>query len=197
MTTTSPRTSSRDQRPIGRNAVIRLYRGQTNYDFINRWKTWFAISGTIIAIGLVALGVRGLNFSIDFKGGVVWQVPTTASVSEVRAELGKINPLLSQAQITQLTNRATGKTSVEVQAPGDITGKTTEINAVTDELARLANVPTDQVSLNAIGPSWGSDITNKALEAVIVFLVLISISIALYFETKWPLRLWWPLCTTC
>ena len=55
---------------------------------------------------------------------------------------------------------------------------------MTDELARIANVPTDQVSLNAIGPSWGSDITNKAIEAVVVFLVLISISIAIYFETK-------------
>ena len=55
---------------------------------------------------------------------------------------------------------------------------------MTDELARVANVPVDQVSLNAIGPSWGSDITSKAIEAVVVFLVLISISIAIYFETK-------------
>jgi preprotein translocase subunit SecF len=171
---------------VSGNPILRLYRGQTNFDFINRWRYWFAISGTIIAIGMVALGVRGLNFSIDFKGGVVWQVPTSASVADVRAELGKIDPLLTQSQITQLTNHATGKQSIEVQAPGDITGKTTEINAVTDALARTAQPPvsTDQVSLNAIGPSWGSDITNKAIEAVVVFLVLISISIAIYFETK-------------
>jgi preprotein translocase subunit SecF len=184
MTTTAPRAPSRDQRPLGRNAIIRLYRGQTHFDFINRWRYWFAISGAIIALGMVALGVRGLNFSIDFKGGVVWQVPTTASVSEVRTDLGTVSPLLSQATITQLTNRATGETSIQVQAPGNITGKTTEINAVTDELAKIAGVPTDQVSLNAIGPSWGGDITNKAIEAVVVFLVLISISIAIYFETK-------------
>ncbi len=184
MTAPTPRASSRDQRPIGRNAVLRLYRGQTHYDFINRWRYWFAISGTIIIIGLVALGVKGLNFSIDFKGGVVWEVPTTATVAEIRADLGKIDPLLGQAEITQLTNRATGQTSIQVQAAGDITGHTTEINAVTDELAKIANVPTDEVSLNAIGPSWGSDITSKAIEAVVVFLVLISISIAIYFETK-------------
>ncbi len=184
MTAPTPRTSSRDQRPVGRNAVLRLYRGQTHYDFINRWRYWFAISGTIIIIGLVALGVKGLNFSIDFKGGVVWEVPTTATVAEVRADLAKIDPVLGQAQITQLTNRATGQKSIQVQAAGDVTGKTTEINAVTDELAKIANVPTDEVSLNAIGPSWGSDITSKAIEAVVVFLVLISISIAIYFETK-------------
>ncbi len=187
MTATTPRATRRDERPRSNNPIIRLYRGQTQFDFINRWKIWFAVSGAIIVIGMVALGVRGLNFSIDFKGGVVWQVPTTASVSDVRAELGKIDPLLSQSQITQLTNHATGQTSIEVQAPGDITGKTTEINAVTDQLARTAKpqpVTTDQVSLNAIGPSWGSDITSKAIEAVVVFLVLISISIAIYFETK-------------
>lgn len=152
MTAPTPRASSRDQRPIGRNAVLRLYRGQTHYDFINRWRYWFAISGTIIIIGLVALGVKGLNFSIDFKGGVVWEVPTTATVAEIRADLGKIDPLLGQAEITQLTNRATGQTSIQVQAAGDITGHTTEINAVTDELAKIANVPTDEVYLNAIGP---------------------------------------------
>jgi preprotein translocase subunit SecF len=187
MTATSPRASRRDQQPVSSNPILRLYRGQTQFDFINRWRYWFAISGTIIVIGMVALGVRGLNFSIDFKGGVVWQVPTTQTVAEVRAELGKIDPILSQSQITQLTNHATGEKSIEVQAPGDITGKTTEINAVTDQLARTAKpepIPTDQVSLNAIGPSWGSDITNKAIEAVVVFLVLISISIAIYFETK-------------
>jgi preprotein translocase subunit SecF len=186
MTTTSPRSTRRDQRPVSSNPILRLYRGQTQFDFINRWRYWFAISGTIIVIGMVALGVRGLNFSIDFKGGVVWEVPTSQSVADVRAQLGKVDPVLSQSQITQLTNHATGQKSIEVQAPGDITGKTTEINAVTDQLARTAKPPvtTDQVSLNAIGPSWGSDITNKAIEAVVVFLVLISISIAIYFETK-------------
>ena len=184
MTTTARRAPNRDQPPRSNSAILRLYRGQTQFDFINRWKIWFAISGAIIVIGMVALGVRGLNFSIDFKGGVVWEVPTTATVAEVRTELGKIDPLLAQSEITQLTNHVNGKTSIEVQAPGDVTGKTVEINAVTAELARIADVPTDEVSLNAIGPSWGSDITNKAIEAVVVFLVLISVSIAIYFETK-------------
>jgi preprotein translocase subunit SecF len=185
MTTTASRTQSRDERPLGRNGVMRLYRGQTNFDFINRWRYWFALSGTIIAIGLVALGVRGLNFSIDFKGGVVWQVPTNASVADVKADLATVEPqLISQATLTQLVNRSTGQKSIEVQAPGDITGKTAEIDAVTDELAKIAGVSNNEVSLTAVGPSWGSDVTNKAIEAVVVFLVLISISIAVYFETK-------------
>ncbi len=168
----------------GGNAWSRLYRGQTHYDFINRWRYWFALSGTIIAVGLVALGVRGLNFSIDFKGGTVWEVPTTASVKTVTADLGKISSTLSQATITQLTNRQTGKTNISVQAPATLTSNSALVQQVTKEMAAIGHVPQDEVTLNAIGPSWGSDITGKAVEAVIVFLVLISACIAIYFESK-------------
>jgi preprotein translocase subunit SecF len=172
------------ERDIGANAWARLYRGQTHYDFINRWRYWFALSGTIIAVGLVALGVRGLNFSIDFKGGTVWEVPTTASVKTVTADLGQISSTLSQSTVTQLTNRQTGKTNIEVQAPATLTSNSALVQRVTKELAAIGHVPQDQVTLNAIGPSWGSDITSKAVEAVIVFLVLISACIAVYFESK-------------
>ncbi|MGH9107760.1 MAG: protein translocase subunit SecF [Acidimicrobiales bacterium] len=181
MTLTRPSTRHDGPR-VG--PVRRLYRGQTNFDFINRWKYWFALSGTIIAIGLAALGVRGLNFSIDFKGGTVWQVPTTASVATVRGDLANVSPLLGGATITQLTNRQTGKVNIEVQAPAKFTAQSKLVNDVTTELAKIAHVPPANVTLNAIGPSWGSSITNKAIEAVIVFLVLISIAIAIYFETK-------------
>jgi preprotein translocase subunit SecF len=169
---------------VGHNAWARLYRGQTHYDFINRWRYWFALSGTIIAVGLVALGARGLNFSIDFKGGTVWEVPAAASVKTVAADLGKISSTLSQATITQLTNRQTGKTNIEVQAPATLTSNSALVQQVTKELAAIGHVSQDQVNLSAIGPSWGSDITGKAVEAVIVFLVLISGCIAIYFESK-------------
>jgi preprotein translocase subunit SecF len=177
-------------RPAGRRggglrgAARRLYRGETNFDFINRWRWWFALSGTVIAIGMVALGVRGLNFSIDFRGGTVWQVPTTASVGTVRGDLAKVSPLLGGATITQLTSRQTGKVNIQVEAPAKLTGQPKLVSEVTSELAKIAHVPTADVSLNAIGPSWGSDITHKAIEAVIVFIVLLFIAISVYFETK-------------
>jgi preprotein translocase subunit SecF len=80
-TTTTHTTGGSLDRPIGRGPFARLYRGQTHYDFINRWRYWFAMSGTVIALGIIALAVSGLNFSIDFRGGTVWEVPTTASVA--------------------------------------------------------------------------------------------------------------------
>lgn len=170
-------------KPAG-SSLGRLYRGETNFDFINRWKYWFALSGTVIAIGLVALGVRGLNFSIDFKGGTEWQVPTTASVATVRSDLASVSPALNKATVIQLTSRTTGKKNIQVELPSSVTSNTHLENEVTTTLAKVAKVPVDQVTFNAVGPSWGSTITNKAIEAVIVFVVLIFLAIAVYFETK-------------
>ena len=172
------------------HAARRLYRGQTQFDFINRWKIWFAASGTVILIGLIALAIGGLNFSIDFRGGTVWEVPTahalpgTATVSAVRADMGKISPLLSQATIVQLKNRLTGKVNIEVSASASVTSKANVVNEVTTELAHIARVPSDQVQQQLVGPSWGSAISTKAIEAVVVFLILIAIAITIYFEAK-------------
>ena len=166
------------------NAFRRLFRGETSFDFAGRWRRWFAISGTIILIGLISLGFRGLNFSIDFKGGTVWQVPTTASVATARAAVDAAVPGFGQSTIQQLTDTLTGRRTIEVKAAAKITGDPQTVAKVTKALADMAQVSSNEVQLNQIGPSWGSDITNKAIEAVIIFLVVVTIYIWLRFEGK-------------
>ncbi len=166
------------------NAFQRLYRGETSFDFAGRWKIWFAISGLIIVVGLASLATRGLNFSIDFRGGTVWEVPSEASVSHVRDVIGAVSPSLRQADIQVLANRQTGARTIKVEAAAKETANATEVAKVTDALAKMAGVPANDVTLSDVGPSWGSDITHKAIEAVIVFLVVVSIYIWLRFEGK-------------
>ncbi len=171
----------------GPNAFVRLFRGETSFDFAGRWRRWFAISGVVIVVGLISLGTRGLNFSIDFRGGTVWEVPSNASVSEVRSVVGNAVPGFGQSTIQILTNNLTGKRTVKVEAAAKVTGDSSQVTAVTDALAKMAHVPTSEVQINDIGPSWGSTITNKAIEAVIIFLVVVSIYIWLRFEAKMAL----------
>ena len=166
------------------NAFVRLFRGETSFDFAGRWRRWFAISGVIILVGLISLATRGLNFSIDFKGGTVWEVPTTASVSEARAAVGAAVPGFGQSTIQVLTNTQTHQRTIQVEAAAKVTGNAAEVNKVTNALANMAHVDPNEVQLNDIGPSWGSDISTKAVEAVIVFLVAVSIYIWLRFEGK-------------
>jgi preprotein translocase subunit SecF len=169
------------------NVFQRLFRGETSFDFAGRWRRWFAISGIVILAGVVSLGFRGLNFSIEFKGGTQWTVPTTASVATARNVVGNVSAGLRQATIEQLVNRQTNKKEIQVSAPAKTTSNNAEVTAVSAALAKMAGVPASQVTLNAIGPSWGSDITNKAVRAVIIFLIACSIYIWLRFEGKMAL----------
>ena len=165
-------------------AFRRLFRGETSFDFAGRWRRWFVISGTVIIIGLASLGIRGLNFSIDFKGGTIWTVSSNASVATVRAAVGAAVPGFGQSTVQVLTNSLTHKRTVQVEAAAKVTGNQSEVAAVTDALAKVAHVSPNQVSLSDVGPSWGSVITDKAIEAVIVFLIVVSIYIWLRFEGK-------------
>ena len=65
----------------------RLYRGEVSFDFVGRRKLWYTISGLILVISIAALVFRGLDYSVEFKGGSVYQFPaagvTSAQVSSV------------------------------------------------------------------------------------------------------------------
>jgi len=166
------------------NAFRRLFRGETSFDFAGRWRRWFAISGIVIVVGMVSVGTRGLNFSIDFKGGTVWQVASTASVSDARAVVNHAVPGFGQATIVVLTNSQTHQRTIQVSAPATKTTDLSQVQAVQAALAKMANVPVNSVSLNDVGPSWGSNITGKAIRAVIIFLIAVTIYIWLRFEGK-------------
>src|ERR1700681_60976 len=69
--------SFEDRAPAAKrpNVFVRIYRGETSFDFVGHRRWWYAISGIIIVAGLASFGVRGFNWGIDFKGGTSWEVP--------------------------------------------------------------------------------------------------------------------------
>ena len=159
----------------GGGLAHRLYHGETSFDFIGRARLWFIISGVVIAIGLLSLFTRGLNFGIDFRGGTAWDVPTTSvSVAEARDALRPLG--LGDAKIQLL-----GGNTLRVQADPE---EGEETDRVTDELAELADIPRTQVSVNAVGPSWGKAVTQKAQRALILFFIVIAVYISFRFEWK-------------
>ncbi len=166
------------------NAFMRLFRGETSFDFVGRWKQWFAISAIVILVGLISISTRGLNFSIDFRGGTVWEVPSNASVAHVRSVVGAAVPGFNQSTIEILMNTETHQRTVKVEAAAKFTGDTTQVQKVTEALAKMAGVSPNDVQLNDIGPSWGANITDKAIKAVIVFLIVVSGYIWMRFEGK-------------
>jgi preprotein translocase subunit SecF len=189
MTTTEPtqsQTSTTTAAPVApapkkHGPLGRLYRGQTRIDFIGRTKIWFGISAVCLFIGLVSLFTRGLNLGIDFEGGAVFEVATpTLSVSQARDALGPLG--LNDPTVQELTG-ASGRrirVSTETLAPDKAT-------QVEQALAKAANVSPNDVNRDEVGPSWGKEISDKAVRALIIFLIVITLYITVRFEWKMAL----------
>jgi preprotein translocase subunit SecF len=168
------------------NVFVRLYRGETAFDFVGRRRWWYTISLVVILAGLVSLGVRGLNLGIDFKGGTSWEVPANGvSITKATDAVKSAGVTPSSVQIVGVGSNA------HIQVQADLKKLTTvERNAdearVAQALARVTRTPVSQAEQNIsdVGPTWGSDITHKAIIAVIVFFVVVVLYISLRFEWK-------------
>ncbi|MDH3678999.1 MAG: protein translocase subunit SecF [Acidimicrobiia bacterium] len=157
--------------------VRTLYRGETNIDFRPLWKRSVAISGALVVVSLLLLLVRGLNLSIDFEGGGVWEVPVaeTVTVADGRAAAGIDN---ARVQLVEDPGRGT---FVRVQSGTADIDRSPEIVA---GLAELGNVSIDEVSVSTVGPTWGSQITSKALRALVFFFLAVAAYLAWRLEWR-------------
>jgi preprotein translocase subunit SecF len=173
--------------------LLRLYRGQTSFDFIGRRRRWFALSGFVILVGIVSLSTRGLNLGIDFKGGQSWTV-TSQSLTVSQATAAARGAGVTQPTVVQLTNQVSGTKQIEVEA--DLNGmgaakRDATEQAVTTALAKAAGIAPSaaaaKVSFTDVGPTWGGQVTSKAVEALIVFFVAVVAYISIRFEFKMAL----------
>jgi preprotein translocase subunit SecF len=154
----------------------RLYRGEVSVNIVGRQRMWYLISGIIILVSAVALAVRGLNFNVDFKGGSVFQFQANGA---------------SQAAISRVVSGAGGGSSsaqfLSHQHQWQVTTSQLKPNvslAVQDALEKAFHVASSHMSVQFIGPTWGSSITSKAVEALIIFLIVIVIYLSVAFEWK-------------
>jgi preprotein translocase subunit SecF len=168
---------------VKRSIWHRLYHGETAIDFVGSKNRWFILSGAVILIGIISLFVQGLNFGIDFKGGTAWEVPTkTASVAAARDAVRPFG--LADAQIQVITNEQGRFIKVSADIKGSSDKATQTKQQVTDALAKMGKVSSNQVTFTDVGPSWGHEITKKAERALVVFFVLIIGYISIRFEWK-------------
>ncbi len=169
-------------RPERRSIWSRLFRGETSFDFVGHWRRWFGFSALVIIVGMAALGFRGLNFGIEFKGGTSWQVPTrSVSVVQAKDALGAIG---RNAVIETIGTGHTRTLQVEAQLHGTAAQQAATSSSVTRTLAHLAHVSPNVVSITQVGPTWGGQITDAAIKALIIFFICIGLYITFRFEWK-------------
>jgi len=159
-----------------------LYRGETSIDFIALRRRWFAISGALVTVSVVSLLFLRLEGSVDFTGGTIVDTPNpaAATVAEVRSALSQIGQAGARVQVTG--EGAEGRVLVQTEALDA---------AAEDELvatvAVAAGVDVDDTNVDAVGPTFGAQITRRALQALAIFLLVVTAFITWRFEWKMAL----------
>ncbi|MBO0853613.1 MAG: protein translocase subunit SecF, partial [Nocardia sp.] len=163
----------------------RLYTGTGGFRIVGRRKVYYAVAAVLILIALLSIGLRGFTLGIDFAGGTRIQLPATGD--------------MSNSQVEKAYNQAIGHDPVTVQKVGTGTGSSFEIRSDTldatqqDKVADTlfntfhpkdssGTVSRNAISVAEISQTWGGEITKKAIIALVVFIALTMVYIAIRFE---------------
>jgi len=163
------------------SVFTKLYRGETRFDFIGARRRWYAASLALIAICLLSFVFRGFNVGIDFKGGTQFQIssgrlnisPTDAEQAMTRA--GEV-PEGAAQQVGSGVNRSiivkTKELSQDVQS------------TVSAKFASELKIDKSLISIDSVSSTWGSEITRKAVQGLIVFLIAVFLYISMRYQWK-------------
>ena len=158
----------------------RLYRGQNDFDFPALWKRITLVSLLLLVASVVSLLTRGLNLSIDFEGGAVWEIPseelTTEEALDVLGDFDK----QAGAKVQEVTDPDENRI-IRVQADSDDIEESAQI---AEAYAELTGLSTDDIGTNTVGPSWGEEITKQAGKSLVVFVILVGIYITFTLEIR-------------
>ena len=166
--------------------AARRGRGWT-FDFMGSSKWFFSLSGTILLIGALAIGGKGLNFGISFKSGTRIQTAFVKPVSEAQVASVMSAAGYANAQVQKFTNTSIGGTGYQISTKTLKPEAVKKVQAALD--ARFGNGPgvpgTKNFSSTSIGPTFGKTVAHSAIIAIIASLLVISAYIALRFEWKY------------
>jgi preprotein translocase subunit SecF len=168
----------------------RLYTGTGAFDIVGKRKRWYVFFGLIVAISIVSIIVRGFTFSIEFEGGTQIQMPANGA-----------HGVISVTDTTKAYVDALGKQPSSVQSVGTGSSASIQIKSETLNDAQVSKLETtlfnelqpldstgkpsqQAISDSAVSGSWGSQISRQAIIGLVVFLVLVSIFLSIYFE-RW------------
>jgi preprotein translocase subunit SecF len=163
-----------------------LYEGDVSIDFVGRKWLWYSVSAVILALAIGGLLYKGLNFGIEFQGGVEYAVNLPADQ-------------VTQGNADEIRKAVAGTGIDAASSPIVNTSGTDSIRVQTEELtndqaAEVANVIAETVGVDAkndistqeVGASWGAQVAERALLGLGVFMILVVLFIWAYFR-EWKM----------
>jgi preprotein translocase subunit SecF len=154
-----------------------LYTGKRSVDFVGRYKQWYLVSGVFVLLAAIGLVWHGLNLSLEFRGGSEFRVSGVTTSSYEQTAKDAVTSV-SAAGAPEVTKVGTDTVRVQTEKLNDA-----QAEQVQTALAKDFGVQETKISSSFVGPSWGASVSQKALKALLVFLVLVSLVMAIYFRT--------------
>ena len=161
-----------------------LYSGKRAIPVVGQRRRFYL--GSLVSFVIAAAGLfgRGLNMGLEFRGGSEFRVATVSAPasyeSQARDAVTSARPGIPGINITKI---GAGTIRVQTERLND-----QESADVRTALAETFEVTEDKVSASFVGPSWGASVTQKAIQALIIFLLLTALVLAIYFRT-WKMSL--------
>jgi preprotein translocase subunit SecF len=171
----------------GRSGLAtRLYRGEAGLNIIGGRRLWFGIAAGMVLIAILGMGIRGFSLGIEFAGGNTFQVPASVGTlnhaqDQVDAALGGLGGSEQLQVVSSQTVNGVGGSSYEMRT-GEL--NTAQSNEVKTDLAGRFGIPADQISINQVSAAWGAQVTERALLALGVFVVLVMLYLIVRFEWR-------------
>jgi len=155
---------------------------KTRFDFIGRSRLWLMISATLMAISVIGLVGFKLDLSIDFVGGSSFVVEGVANTDITAQDLDDAVTAAGATGVTAQVKVEGGRATGVIVRTGELDPGSPEEQAVKDAVLEVTGA--DEVQVSFVGPTWGQRISAKALQALIVFLILIVAYISVRLEPK-------------
>ncbi|QBJ98318.1 protein translocase subunit SecF [Rhodococcus sp. ABRD24] len=168
-----------------RSWLQRLYTGTGGFDIIGRRRFCYLLTGAFVVLSLLSMLVRGFSLGIEFEGGTRIQFPASAGVTTEQVETVYSDSLGSAPVSVQAVGSGAGS-SMDIRSEALDPGQVRTLqNALFDTFhpEDSNGIPSiNAISVANVSETWGGQITEKALIALLVFLVIVSIYIAIRFE---------------
>ncbi|WP_435300170.1 protein translocase subunit SecF [Timonella sp. A28] len=152
-----------------------LYTGEKSYDIVGKRKRFYVAALVCLALTITILLVRGINLGIEFRGGSQFMV-TGSSIDSQQPALDAVASVKGD-ELARVSNIGSDAIRVQTNELSD-----TEVTEVRSELATAYDVPLENVSSTFVGPTWGQDVSKKALAGIVVFLLLVMAVMSIYFR---------------
>ena len=163
---------------------MEFFKKATNFPFMSTRKLWYALSLALMTLSIGSFFVRGLNFAVDFTGGVQVQAtfPNAVNLDVVRAGLAAAGFREPQVQNLGSSREAAIRLPAEANQSGEV------IRARVGEVLHKVDSKAEITGIDVVGSQVGSELKSGALVALGATLLLIFMYIAFRFHT-WRLSL--------